>query len=445
MAQTNKYGIPALTYSNFAVWRPRVLGLLESKGMQDALTDDGHADSSKALGLLKLLMDDSILSMMDGIDNCSDAWDALQDLFASTTAANIMQLKKQFNSFSMKGKESIAAYMQRARKLQFEMSAAEVQVTDADLMMTILQGLPTEYGMIKTIIVNTEPLPTYNTVLGRLLRVEADHKAAETSSAFMAGPAGRQQGGYRNRGGYGAAGHSANNPYNSSSGGYDSDNDDSNSSMGEVKNKQGIRCHYCHKRGHLKKECYKLQNDRAARSRGNGNGGGGYRGGGTGEARQPRSMAFMVGAGSTESTDWFLDSAASKHLTTDMSVLSKIYTLSTPVEVKFANGHTGQATLAGDVTLQHNYTGETMTLKEVLYAPCVYGTVNLISVGRVVCSQPEATHVTFAKGFGIITGDDGFIAYAPYTSEGLYALKDWYPVRPNDDGSSSSGINIGSS
>jgi hypothetical protein len=122
------------------------------------------------LGLLKLLMDDSILSMMDGIDNCSDAWDALQDLFASTTAANIMQLKQQFNAFSMKGKESIAAYMQRARTLQFEMSAAEVQVTDADLIMTILQGLPTEYEMIKTIIVNTEPLPTFNTVLGRLLR-----------------------------------------------------------------------------------------------------------------------------------------------------------------------------------------------------------------------------------------------------------------------------------
>jgi hypothetical protein len=299
--------------------------------------------------------------------------------------------------------------------------------------------------MIKTIIVNTEPLPTYNTVLGRLLRVEADHKAAETSSAFMAGPAGRQQGGYRNRGGYGAAGHSANNPYNSSSGGYDSDNDDSNSSMGEEKDKQGIRCHYCHKKGHLKKECYKLKNDRAARSGGSnsGGGGGGYRGGGTANnGRRPRTTAFMVGTGSTESDSWLLDSAAGRHLTTDLSVLGEIYTLPTPVEVKFANGHTELATQAGKVTLHHSYTGNTMTLKGVLYAPCDE-VVNLITLGRIVASNAA---VTFAKGCGIITGDDGFTAYAPYTADGLYALADWYPVRPSSDGnsSSSSSVDIGS-
>jgi hypothetical protein len=357
-----------------------------------------------------------------------------------------MQLKKQLTMFNMDGKESVAAYMQRARKLQFELAAADVQVTDADLIMTILQGLPPDYEMIKTIIINTDPLPQYATVLGKLLRTEADIKATETSSAFMAGPAGRYVDGYRSRGGYGATDRFAVNTGDS--------DDNSNAGYGNGFNgkgggqhKKGIRCHYCHKQGHLKRECFKLRDDMAACNSGNSNSnnggdGGNNRGGGTvNSGRQPRATVFMVGAGSTESADWFLDSAASKHLTTDISVLSEIYTLSTPVEVKFANGHTGQATLAGDVTLQHSYTGETMTLKEVLYAPCVYGTLNLISVGRVVSSQ--ATYVTFAKGFGIITGDDGFIAYAPYTSVGLYALIDWYPVRPNDDNSSSSGIGIG--
>ena len=70
----NKYGIPSLTYSNFAVWRPKIVGLLESKGMQEALTDPEHADSCKALGQLKLYMDDSILGILNGINNCSDAW-----------------------------------------------------------------------------------------------------------------------------------------------------------------------------------------------------------------------------------------------------------------------------------------------------------------------------------------------------------------------------------
>jgi hypothetical protein len=61
-----KYNIPPLTSTNWAVWKPKVVGLLESKGMHDALTDQAYADTSKALGLIKLYMDSSMLSMMHG-------------------------------------------------------------------------------------------------------------------------------------------------------------------------------------------------------------------------------------------------------------------------------------------------------------------------------------------------------------------------------------------
>ena len=82
-----------------------------------------------------------------------------------------MQLKRQLTSFNMQGKESVAMYMTHARKQQFELAAEEVQVTDSDLIMTILQGLPPDYDTIETIIVSTEQLPPFNTVLNRLSRV----------------------------------------------------------------------------------------------------------------------------------------------------------------------------------------------------------------------------------------------------------------------------------
>jgi hypothetical protein len=69
-----------------------VVGLLESKGMHDALTDQAYADTSKALGLIKLYMDSSMLSMMNGIDNCADAWDALQNLFIAWQLVNLHSL-----------------------------------------------------------------------------------------------------------------------------------------------------------------------------------------------------------------------------------------------------------------------------------------------------------------------------------------------------------------
>lgn len=135
-----KYGIPPLTSHNWAVWKPKVKGLLRSKGVLDALTDAQHADSSKALGLIQLLMDDTMLSVTHDIDNCKDAWDAyaLTALFASQSTANALQLKRKHNNLSMKGKESVASYFQRGRKLQFELDAADVAVEDSELVICLL-------------------------------------------------------------------------------------------------------------------------------------------------------------------------------------------------------------------------------------------------------------------------------------------------------------------
>jgi hypothetical protein len=118
--------------------------------MQEALTNAQHPDSSKALGLIKLHMDDSIIGVMSGIDNCRDAWTALENLFASTSSANVMQLKRQLNTLSLKGRETVAAYMQRGKKLQLELQAANSAITDADLIQALLQGVPPSYDMIKS-------------------------------------------------------------------------------------------------------------------------------------------------------------------------------------------------------------------------------------------------------------------------------------------------------
>jgi ribonuclease HI len=414
---SNKYGIPSLTYSNFAVWRPKIVGLLESKGMQGALTDDEHADSSKALGQLKLYMDDSILGILNNINNCRDAWDTLLDLFASTAAANVMQLKRQLTAFSLKGKEDIAAYMQRARRLQFELEAAEVEIREEDLIMTIMAGLPSDYDTIRTIILNTEPLPAYPTVLSRLLRVEADLRSSSRSSAFMMGTG---RGGFSNRGGY--RGSSSSSSYANS--GNVNGNNNSSSTRGGGDGKKGVRCHYCHKRGHLKKECYKRINDLSARNNQNNRGSGNGR-----NDRRPRAAAFMVMSNSCETDEWYLDTAAGRHMTTDVSVLSDIYTLDDPVEVRFASGHKDLATMAGGVTLVHLESGDTIRLSKVLLAPAVDDElVNLISVGTMTASG--LTEVNFSRDHALITGRDGFSALAPACGEGMYAMKGWKPVKP---------------
>jgi hypothetical protein len=126
----------------------------------------------------------------------------------------------------------------------------------------------------------------------------------------------------------------------------------------------------------------------------------------------------MAAAGGNDADEWYLDSAAARHMTTDLSVLSNMYTLPDPVEVTYANGQTGLATQAGTVTLQHGPTGHMLSLKTVLYAPCdAVEPVNLISVSKIT-SSGKAT-VTFTKDAGTITCASGFNVIAPQTGNGM--------------------------
>jgi hypothetical protein len=138
--------------------------------------------------------------------------------------------------------------------------------------------------------------------------VATDHKAAQTSSAFTAGPSaavGSKAGTETDEDTVQAV-VLPKNPYISSSEGGDIDNDGGNNSMEEVQDKKGIRRHYCHTRGHSRKECCKLKNGRAACSGDNGNdwGGGGYRGSGTGNASQPRHSRLRLAAQSQMTGYW---------------------------------------------------------------------------------------------------------------------------------------------
>jgi len=213
---------------------------MESKGLQEALTDAAHPESIKALGLMKTMMDSSMLSVVSAAADCATGWTALNALFAATSTAKAMQLKQQLNTLSKKGKEEAAMYFQRGKQLQAELDTAGVTVIDRDLLMSLLQGLPTDYTTISQIIMATDPLPDFATVLSRVLMVEASVSFNNTPAFY---------GGYQGSGGG-----------NHSGGG--NSNDSGNGQEGS-RQPENRKCHYCLKRGHLKHECRKRKSDLA--------------------------------------------------------------------------------------------------------------------------------------------------------------------------------------
>ena len=168
-------------------------------------------------------MDKSMLSVIAGITKAKLAWEAIDKLSSATSAANVMQLKRQLHQLQKTGKESIAVYFQRAKQLQFDLADAKVTVSDDDLVMHLLDGLTPDYANIRQVLLAGDKLPDYNNLLSKLLKIEVDINASDNTQVY----------------------------YGSSSGDY----------------KSRLRCHYCNKKGHLKKDCWKRRDDMAAKDK----------------------------------------------------------------------------------------------------------------------------------------------------------------------------------
>lgn len=246
----SKFNLPLLTSSNWSSWKPQFVGVLEYKGWDEALTDDEHEDQKRALGLLKQHLDSSMLNVIQGHNTCRAAWEALTALFSVTATAQALKLKQDLTNLSMKPKEGVTEYFSRGRVLQLELETAGYDISDEELVLHLLKGLTAEFETIKTVLIASDET-TYATVLSRLLNAEAANKQTASSAAFyMNKPPGHRSGG---------PSYNQHHNHNHTPGG-----------GGEQQHKKGMRCHYCKKKGHLKRECYKRKADMARQQGSNG-------------------------------------------------------------------------------------------------------------------------------------------------------------------------------
>jgi hypothetical protein len=86
-----------------------------------------------------------------------------------------------------KREESITEYLSRVSALREQIEAATgAALQDADVIGSILNGLPTKYSTIKQIIENMAEQPDLATVTAKLLVVEAD-QPRDNEAAYYSG------------------------------------------------------------------------------------------------------------------------------------------------------------------------------------------------------------------------------------------------------------------
>ncbi|CAI7856811.1 unnamed protein product [Closterium sp. NIES-53] len=365
------------------------------------------------------------------------AWAALKGVHASSTAAEAVVLERQMAALRIEEDEAVEEGVHKFFDLLTRLEGADLNYSELQKKTKLLALLPESWS---SLIINlNRDLPRLSLEDVKRAILQEDFRRRELASADGAGAAsiGRRFGRGRGRGRGGGRFGGSNFNGGRGSSGYGNDNKNNGRGHGRFDGK----CHFCHKIGHMWRDCYKLpdgwtraqgQEGRGAGGgRGRGRGGRGGRGGGAasmksaGNENESRDDCFpsqyffvstqapavpkkdegfeehaAVGKVTLHSLDyWVIDSGATYSMTPRADLLTELE----PSPVKHVTSALGQrAEVKGmGKAMFKGADGKMVGLKNVLWVPNL--AANLISVRRL----QKAGMDTSSKGAKTYTARPG--------------------------------------
>lgn len=418
--EMTKFGFKKLGLTNYPTWSKQMLGLLATKECLNAVENAEDPQSAMAKGLIIMSVQDCHLTTVARADSAMEAWNALRHLYQQQSTANVIRLKREFAMLEKKRDESITGFLSRVSDLREQIEAAtEVDMSETDVISTVLNALPSRFNVIKTVIESAAELPSLSDVTAKLLLVESDRSHGSESAYYNSSGPPKPFGGSRPK--VYVPPHKRNNNYK---GGGNND-------------KETRECYYCRKKGHLKADCHKRKADMK-------------REGGGDNARAvvaltagfeetmaaPPTYQLKAGVGdgynSFDASDplnyWLIDSGATCHITGYKEMLHRTRLLEQPRTITYGNNETATTDTVGDVVLKKSHSANIrLVLTNVLYSP--RNAFNLLSVSA---ATKQGIQFEFFKDRCYALKDNCLVLSAVKTDNGLYKLESppIYPAIP---------------
>ena len=316
------------------------------------------ARRDRALATIVLAMEPSLLYLV-GSDPTDPVvvWRALANQFQRNTWANKLELKRKLFSLRLAEGGSVQQHIKSMSEICDELSAIGETVSEEDRVVYLLASLPESYSVLVTALEANANVPSLAVVRERLLHEESKVKNNPSQEEALA-----------------------------------------------VNFKKKLRCHFCNKPGHFKRDCEELAKLK-------------------GQAKpvhvkkKTKMGAFKVtftqddDSTDSESTGlvvqhalssecnapnrWILDSGATCHMCNQETLFSDFQRLQKTLNVVLGDGRSLQAIGQGSVVLEMklpNGKNKACTLHNVLLAPSL--AYNLLSV---TSASNKGKVVTFSK------------------------------------------------
>ncbi|KAJ0085618.1 hypothetical protein Patl1_08247 [Pistacia atlantica] len=188
----------------------------------------------KARGLIRICLEDSVLTNVMDQDTAKGLWQKLENMYLSKSLVNVLFRRKKLYNLRMYDGDSVAAHLDEFNTLVNQLLAVDVQVTESEKVVTLLCSLPDTWdNLIVAIGGGGLTQMSWESVCSTLLAEDMRRRGSEGSSRDALTARGRNLD--RNSNKFGDRGKSR--------------------GRSKSKDKSKIKCWRCQEFGHFKKDC----------------------------------------------------------------------------------------------------------------------------------------------------------------------------------------------